>query len=71
MLIRTALFCSDKLHIQLVVGDMLEQNFFSIPDLDVSVENIIPLMSNDIEIFLQSIYSVKIMYPLLGTVSIH
>ena len=37
-LIRTTMFCFDKLHFLLAVGDMVEQNFCRIPNLDLLVD---------------------------------
>ena len=42
LIFRTAIFCFDELHFLLAVGDMLEQKFFSILDLDSLVDNIKP-----------------------------
>ena len=39
-LIRTFMFCFDKLHFLLAVWDMLEQNFFGISDANPLVDNI-------------------------------
>ena len=44
-----------KVHLLLAVGDMLEQNVFSIPDSDYLGDILSPPISADIEIFLHSI----------------
>ena len=52
---QTSMFCFGKFHFLLVVGNMMEQKRFSIPDLVYWVDNITPPILADIEIFLHSI----------------
>ena len=40
VLIRTAMFCFDKLHFLLVVGDIPKLNFLGIPDSDFLVDKV-------------------------------
>ena len=54
-LIKTFPFCFGKFRFLLVVGDILKQKVFSIPDSDYLVDNVIPPISANIEIFLHSI----------------
>ena len=50
------MFCFDKLHFLLAVGDILEQILFGIPDMESLVDNVASPISHDFEISLNSIY---------------